>query len=192
MGVGIQMIYSRRPIVKAEAAEALMVRTLGSGANGIGYYMYHGGSTPKQSNGVGFFSDEVMGVPKISYDFQAPIGEFGLVRDSYRNLRILHTFLKDFGSVLAPMETILPEGYERITPDNRETLRYAVRMKDDSGFVFMTNFQDHDTARLDQTDLQLRLNLQKESLSIPAKGTFTLKKDESVILPSICGWEMLC
>lgn len=183
MGVGIQMIYSRRPIVKAEAAEALMVRTLGSGANGIGYYMYHGGSTPKQSNGVGFFSDEVMGVPKISYDFQAPIGEFGLVRDSYRNLRILHTFLKDFGSVLAPMETILPEGYERITPDNRETLRYAVRMKDDSGFVFMTNFQDHDTARLDQTDLQLRLNLQKESLSIPAKGTFILKKDESVILP---------
>lgn len=49
-------------------------------------------------------------------------------------------------------------------------------MKDDSGFVFMTNFQDHDTARLDQTDLQLRLNLQKESLSIPAKGTFTLKR----------------
>jgi beta-galactosidase len=83
------MIYSRRPIVKAEAAEALMVRSLGSGANGIGYYMYHGGSTPKQNNGVGFLSDELMGVPKISYDFQAPIGEFGLVRDSYQNLRIL-------------------------------------------------------------------------------------------------------
>lgn len=47
MGVGIQMIYTRRPIVTAKAAEALMVRTLGSGANGIGYYMYHGGSTPK-------------------------------------------------------------------------------------------------------------------------------------------------
>lgn len=183
MGVGIQMIYSRRPIVKAEAAEALMVRTLGSGANGIGYYMYHGGSTPKQSDGVGFFSDEVMGVPKISYDFQAPVGEFGLVRDSYRNLRILHTFLKDFGSVLAPMETVLPDGYDRITPDNRETLRYAVRVKDDSGFVFMTNFQDHDTARIDQTGLRLRLNLQKETLLIPAKGTFTLKKDESAILP---------
>ena len=61
MGVGIQMVYRSRPIVKAEAAEALMVRTLGSGANGIGYYMYHGGSTPKQNNGVGFFSDDGMG-----------------------------------------------------------------------------------------------------------------------------------
>lgn len=183
MGVGIQMIYSRRPIVKAEAAEALMVRSLGSGANGIGYYMYHGGSTPKRIDGIGFFSDEVMAVPKISYDFQAPIGEFGLVRDSYQHLRILHTFLKEFGAILAPMETVLPEGNERITPDNRETLRYAARMKDDSGFIFMTNFQDHDTARIDQAGLQIKLNLQNETLMIPAKGTFTLKKDVSAILP---------
>lgn len=183
MGVGIQMIYSSRPIVKAQAAEALMVRTLGSGANGIGYYMYHGGSTPKQDNGVAFFSDDAMGMPKISYDYQAPIGEFGLVRDSYQNLRILHTFLNDFGSLLAPMETVLPEDYESITPDNRDRLRYAVRMKDDAGFIFMTNFQDHDTGRVDQTGLQLKLNLLKEKLTIPAKGTFTLKKDESVILP---------
>ena len=183
MGVGIQMVYRSRPIVKAEAAEALMVRTLGSGANGIGYYMYHGGSTPKQNNGVGFFSDDGMGMPKISYDYQAPIGEFGLVRDSYQNLRILHTFLKDFGSILAPMETVLPEGYEKITLDNRETLRYAARMKEDAGFIFMTNFQDHDTARFDQTDLQLKLKLKKQTLIIPSSKTFTLKKDQSVILP---------
>lgn len=183
MGVGIQMVYRSRPIVKAEAAEALMVRTLGSGANGIGYYMYHGGSTPKQNNGVGFFSDDGMGMPKISYDYQAPIGEFGLVRDSYQNLHILHTFLKDFGSILAPMETVLPEGYEKITPDNRETLRYAARMKEDAGFIFMTNFQDHDTARFDQTDLQLKLKLKKQTLIIPSSKTFTLKKDQSVILP---------
>lgn len=183
MGVGIQMVYRSRPIVKAEAAEALMVRTLGSGANGIGYYMYHGGSTPKQNNGVGFFSDDGMGMPKISYDYQAPIGEFGLVRDSYQNLRILHTFLKDFGSILAPMKTVLPEGYEKITPDNRETLRYAARMKEDAGFIFMTNFQDHDTARFDQTDLQLKLKLKKQTLIIPSSKTFTLKKDQSVILP---------
>lgn len=183
MGVGIQMIYSSRPIVTAEASEALMVRSLGSGANGIGYYMYHGGSTPKQNNGVGFLSDEAMGVPKISYDFQAPIGEFGLVRDSYRHLRILHLFLQDFGSLLAPMQTVLPDGCEDITPDNRETLRYAVRVKDNSGFVFMTNFQDHDTARHDQSGLQLELKLKGETLKIPSSGTFTLKKDVSVILP---------
>lgn len=182
MGVGIQMIYTRRPIVTAKAAEALMVRTLGSGANGIGYYMYHGGSTPKMGP-TAFFSDELMGMPKISYDFQAPLGEFGLEHGSYRALRLLHLFLNDFSSQLAPMETVLPKGYERMTPDNRETLRYAARVKGKSGFVFMVNFQDHDTARVDQKDLCLRLKFANETLRIPSQGTFTLPKDESLILP---------
>ena len=182
MGVGIQMIYTRRPIVTAKAAEALMVRTLGSGANGIGYYMYHGGSTPKMGP-TAFFSDEPMGMPKISYDFQAPLGEFGLEHGSYRALRLLHLFLNDFSSQLAPMETVLPKGYERMTPDNRETLRYAARVRGKSGFVFMVNFQDHDTARVDQKDLCLRLKFANETLRIPSQGTFTLPKDESLILP---------
>lgn len=182
MGVGIQMIYTRRPIVTAKAAEALMVRTLGSGANGIGYYMYHGGSTSKMGP-TAFFSDEPMGMPKISYDFQAPLGEFGLEHGSYRALRLLHLFLNDFSSQLAPMETMLPKGYEQMTPDNRETLRYAARVKGKSGFVFMVNFQDHDTARVDQKDLCLRLKFADETLRIPSQGTFTLPKDESLILP---------
>lgn len=182
MGVGIQMIFTRRPIVTAKAAEALMVRTLGSGANGIGYYMYHGGSTPKMGP-TAFFSDEPMGMPKISYDFQAPLGEFGLEHGSYRALRLLHLFLNDFSSQLAPMETVLPKGYERMTPDNRETLRYAARVRGKSGFVFMVNFQDHDTARVDQKDLCLRLKFADETLRIPSQGTFTLPKDESLILP---------
>lgn len=182
MGVGIQMIYTRRPIVTAKAAEALMVRTLGSGANGIGYYMYHGGSTPKMGP-TAFFSDEPMGMPKISYDFQAPLGEFGLEHGSYRALRLLHLFLNDFSSQLAPMETVLPKGYEQMTPDNRETLRYAARVRGKSGFVFMVNFQDHDTARVDQKDLCLRLKFADETLRIPSQGTFILPKDESLILP---------
>lgn len=182
MGVGIQMIYTRRPIVTAKAAEALMVRTLGSGANGIGYYMYHGGSTPKMGP-TAFFSDEPMGMPKISYDFQAPLGEFGLEHGSYRALRLLHLFLNNFSDQLAPMETVLPKGYAQLTPANRETLRYAARVKGKSGFVFMVNFQDHDTARIDQKDLCLRLKFAEETLRIPAQGTFTLPKDESLILP---------
>lgn len=182
MGVGIQMIYTRRPIVTAKAAEALMVRTLGSGANGIGYYMYHGGSTPKMGP-TAFFSDEPMGMPKISYDFQAPLGEFGLEHGSYRALRLLHLFLNDFSEQLAPMETVLPKGYAQLTPANRETLRYAARVKGKSGFVFMVNFQDHDTARIDQKDLCLRLKFAEETLRISAQGTFTLPKDESLILP---------
>lgn len=179
MGAGIQMIYNSRPIVTDKAAEALMVRTLGSGCNGIGYYMYHGGSTPVREGQNAFMSDEPMGVPKISYDFQAPLGEFGLEGKMYRNLRMIHSFLADFGHLLAPMETVLPDNYASITPDNRDDLRYAARMKDGSGFLFMVNFQDHDTLRHDIADIAFRI----DDVRIPAQGTFTLPKDESLILP---------
>jgi hypothetical protein len=177
MGAGIQITYARRPQVPAKAAEALMIRSLGSGANGIGYYMYHGGLTPQHKNGV-FLSDEAMGVPKISYDFQAPIGEYGKVRDSYFSLRLIHLFTENFAPRLAPMSVVLPETNAGITPDDRNTLRYSVRTDGKSGFVFMHNFQDHDE-RFDQTVSKFTVRLHDETIQFPA---FTLKKDVSVIL----------
>jgi hypothetical protein len=178
MGAGIQITYARRPRVPAEASEALMLRTLGSGANGIGYYMYHGGLTP-QRNGGGFFSDEAMGVPKVSYDFQAPIGEYGKVRDSYHYLRIIHLFTENFASQLAPMGVVLPETNALIEPGERETLRYAVRSNGKAGFVFMSNFQDHDE-REDQSVKSLKVQLKDEVIQFP---TFVLKKGASAIFP---------
>ncbi len=180
MGAGIQMIYSRRPRVPADAAEALMLRSLGSGANGIGYYMYHGGTTPQGR--FGFFSDELMGVPKMSYDFQAPIGEFGKTRDSYGALRIIHNFTTDFGHLLAPMGVVLPEGYDRIRPEDDATLRYAVRKKDGAGFVFITNFQDH-SPRRDLEGVSISLSARDETLRFPNAGTMTVPKNVSAIMP---------
>lgn len=178
MGAGIQMIYNSRPIVTAKAAEALMVRTLGSGCNGIGYYMYHGGSTPHREGQNAFMSDESMGLPKISYDFQAPIGEFGLEGLMYRNLRLIHSFLNEFQDRLAPMETVLPTDWQKMTPDNRDDLRYAARMKDGKGFLFLVNSQDHDLGRHDQEGT-VSIELGNETINIPVK----LPKDESAILP---------
>ena len=178
MGAGIQITYARRPRVPAAAAEALMLRSLGSGANGIGYYMYHGGLTPQREDGL-FYSDEPMGVPKISYDFQAPLGEYGKARDSYFNLRIIHLFIENFADRLAPMGVVLPETNSKIKPDDRQTLRYAVRSDGKAGFVFLHNFQDHDE-RIDQPINGLTIQLANESLHYPA---FILKKNASVILP---------
>lgn len=180
MGVGMQPIYKRRPIVTAQGAEALMLRSLGSGANGIGYYMYHGGSTPLMANQITSNQDEPMGMPKVSYDYMAPLGEFGLEHESYRTLRLIHSFLADFGDRLAPMEVVLPEGCDTMTPADRDRLRYAARMKAGSGFVFMVNFQDHDDGRHDQQQLTLKINLKRETITIP---DFTLPKDASVIVP---------
>ena len=140
IGPGIQVKYSRRPVVDPASVLPLMVRIIGSGSNGIGYYMYHGGSTPVFDGK--FYNENVNGIPKINYDFQAPIGQFGQIRPHFKSLKTLHMFLEEYSDELAPMKTILPEGNEDITPENTTTLRYAVRSKDDKGFLFMINFQD--------------------------------------------------
>jgi hypothetical protein len=88
-------------------------------------------------------------------------------------------FTENFGDKLAPMGVILPEGNNTIQPENRETLRYAVRSNGTSGFVFLNNFQDHDE-RIDQPVNALNIKLASETINFPA---FTLKKGVSAILP---------
>ena len=83
------------------------------------------------------------GVPLMSYDFKAPLAEFGFTRPTYRGLKLLHLFTNDFGNILAPMGIVLPEDAQTIMPTDQTKLRYAVRKKENSGFVFINNFQDH-------------------------------------------------
>ena len=99
---------------------------LGSGCDFLGYYMFHGGTNPKGA--AGFLNEGQ--TPKRSYDFQAPLGEFGQVRESYRRLRTLHEFVKAFGPELAGMPVSLQDGQDRIDPSDSETLRYAVRSEE--------------------------------------------------------------
>lgn len=175
MGAGIQIVYDKRPVIVPKGAEAMIVRCIGSGANAIGYYMYHGGSSPLAPDGEKFLSD---GNPKISYDFQAPLGEYGLEKPVYRNLRVLHSFLADFGDIVAPMETVLPEKWDTISRDNRDVLRFSTRMKDGSGFLFLLNFQDHDYGRQAQS-ARVDIKLKNETIRIPVN----IAKDEVAILP---------
>lgn len=185
MGCGIQMGYNARTIVDPRGVYTMLLRTIGSGSNGIGYYMYHGGSSPKMDGANAFYSDGDGVLPRISYDFQAPLGENGLEKESYRRLRMLHLFLADYQDVLAPMEVVLPENAKSMTTDNTDDLRYCARMSssENSGFLFLINFQDHDTLRHDMKGLQMSLYLKGETLKIPADGTFCLPKNTNAIFP---------
>ncbi|WP_243663457.1 beta-galactosidase [Rhodothermus marinus] len=104
---GIQVTYTRRPTIPPRSLEAQIVRQLGSGANGIGYYMYHGGATPRGR--FFYFSDEAIGVPRINYDFQAPIGQYGQLRPSFHYLKLLHFFLQDYGTRLPRWPSSCPK-----------------------------------------------------------------------------------
>ncbi|MBW3078879.1 beta-galactosidase [Bifidobacterium simiiventris] len=149
MGGGMTNSYNYRFVLPMKSVDAMTNIKMGSGCNFLGYYMYHGGTNP---TGDGVYLNEGQ-VPKKSYDYQAGLGEFGQVRESYGRMKTLHYFGSTFADRFVPMSVVIPADQQGITPDNRTDLRYAIRTDGTSGFVFLNNFQDHDTteAKRDET-----------------------------------------
>lgn len=142
LGGGIQITHHRRPIIQGMDIYVLSLVKLGCGNNLVGYYMYHGGtnklgkySTFNESKATGYPND----YPMLSYDFQAPVSEYGEIREQYRLLNMLHLFVNDFGDVLAPMEAV--DAQDTVTREDTTSLRYAVRTNGTSGFVFINHYQ---------------------------------------------------
>lgn len=179
LGTGMAVTYSRRPRVLGESFLPMMVRTVGSGTNGLGFYMYHGGTTPSVGN---FFMAEGAGLNNKSYDYQAPIGEFGNVSSGYYPLKLMNYFLKCYGEDLAPLYPILPSTNDSIKATDTKTLRYAVRGDGDKGYLFMHNFQDHLETK-DLSGLEIDLTTKSGKLTFPETGTFTLKAGSSAFFP---------
>lgn len=167
-GCGGQLTYDNRFVIAPEVVEAHLQNQMGRGMNLIGYYMFHGGTqTP-------MLKEE--SCPE-SYDFQAPISEFGLLRPSYKYLKVLHSFINDFGSDLATMQVYEPENPVRDEMDTNN-LRYIARAKGKQGFLFLGNTQ----VRVNMPDktVAMQVNLPGEKINFPS---FTLKGQTTAILP---------
>jgi hypothetical protein len=141
MGGGMQDTYHRL-IMTADDIAAMMPVMLGSGVNLYGSYMFAGGQNPdgklttlEESQATHYPTD----VPVKSYDFQAPIGEYGLERPSLRLLKNWNYFLNDFGSVLAPMPVFAPDVVPS-EPTDLSVLRWSVRTDGHAGFLFANNY----------------------------------------------------
>ena len=144
MGGGMANYYNYRFTLPFESVDAMANIKLGSGCNFLGYYMYRGGSNPRGSR-TPYLNEHQC--PKISYDYQAPIGEYGQLRPSFFRLKALHQFLRSFGEEICSLTTLLPEGSQEISPEDTQTLRFAVRTDGEKGFLFLNNFQDHANCR---------------------------------------------
>ncbi|MFV0337700.1 MAG: hypothetical protein ACK5LK_05595 [Chthoniobacterales bacterium] len=106
LGGGMMSSYTRRPIIEGDDTAALAMVKIGNGSNLPGYYMYQGGANPpgklstlQESKATNYPND----LPLINYDFQAPLRQYGQRGPAYDALRVLHLFLHDFGSDLAPL-----------------------------------------------------------------------------------------
>ena len=157
MAGGMELAYHRRPLMAADDIAALDIAKLGSGVTLYGNYMFHGGTNPEgklttlqESQATGYPQD----LPQKSCDFQAtPLGEYGQMHPSFRDLKSIHLFLHDFGPDLAPMSAYFPSKMPTSKQD-RETPRVAIRSDSHSGYIFLNNYQkDHPLP--DQKNLQV-------------------------------------
>lgn len=142
IGGGIEDTYHRRPVIAPDDIASMVPVMLGSGVNLYGIYMFHGGENPdgarttlQESQATGYPND----LPIKSYDFQAPLGEFGEERLSLRRLKVFQYFLNGFGAELAPMTVHAPELLPRDSTD-LSVPRASVRSNGDAGFIFFNNY----------------------------------------------------
>lgn len=175
MGGGMTCSYYYRFRFPYKSVDAMANIKLASGCNFLGYYMYQGGSNPLGLGGLGLNEGQV---PKISYDYQAVLGEFGQVRESYHRTRSIHYFAAAFGESFCGLKTVLPRGASWLDPKDVDTLRYAVRTDGKRGFLFLNNYQDHVETR-DHTGESVTLQLKDEEIVF----RFGIAAEENAILP---------
>lgn len=176
MGGGMTAYYNYRFQMPFESVDAMANIKLASGCNFLGYYMYRGGNNPRGEKSE-FLNEHQC--PKISYDYQAPIGEFGQLRPSYFRLRLIHEFAATFAEELCGLVTLLPEGSQDIKPEDQGPLRYALRTDGKRGFLFLNNYQDHAVCR-DKNNEEITVMTEDGAIHFPP---IDLAAEASAILP---------
>lgn len=170
-GIGMNLAYHRRPRVTAADNGAVSLVELGSGCNGMGYFMNLGGNNPvgKLSYMHRSQTQGPLDCAIISNDFQGAIGEFGQVRKSFYEYPAQLNFMADFGEYLAPCRTFVPAVTDEMLGNdlnNSLELQRAIRTDGKKGFLFVNNHIKNDTA-YQFNNVQFDIQLKNEKLSFP-------------------------
>ncbi len=183
IGGGMMNSYHRRILVDPRDAEATTLIKLGSGSTLPGYYMYHGGVNPEgqlstlmESQATGYWND----MPVKNYDFQAPLGQYGQIREQYYLLRRLHLFLHEWGPILAEMPATMPD-QRPLGKNDFDTLRWSARSDGKSGFIFVNNYQRHQEMP-PKTNVQFTINLPCGPVTFP-QAPITIPSDACFVWP---------
>lgn len=158
MGTGSPMRGLDRFLVDADDVVAQAYDGLGRGASMLGYYMFHGGTQRPGLNGDW----------SLSYDFQAPVGEFGVLRPSWSRYRRLHGFIAAFTAEL-DAAGVVRDPHARHEPEDTTRLRHIGRFDErGSGFWFVNNRQ-RNVELPERDDVQVEVVHGGNTLTVPAQ-----------------------
>ncbi len=163
LGGGLQVTGHRRPVATAKDIAVMSLAKIGSGCQLLGYYMYHGGTNPvgkhstfEESRATGSLND----LPALSYDFNAPLKEYGQISDTYRVIRRLALFVHDFGEDLVQMPYV-PQPGNPEDPRDLLSLRTAARLRKTEdgrteGYLFVNRYiRQYPTTSLSRKRLEV-------------------------------------
>ena len=165
IGAGMAASYAHRTHMEPNDMPAMHLVNVGAGFNGLGYYMYAGGNNPHSLvprhdhyqphlEHFGDYPNETLQessfqlrtlgqpnpMPSESYDFFAPLGEFGQPRPHYHSMRRLHQFVTSrdhgWGRSLADTTAF-------VVANQSSSLRWMVRSggAQRASFLFINNYQ---------------------------------------------------
>jgi beta-galactosidase len=188
LGGGMQITYHRRPTLQAADLLALDYTRLGVGVNMLGYYVFHGTQHPLSWNkeyptqeSKATLYPYANDYPMISYDFEAPLTEWGYIRDYYHDFKLFHVFVNSYGENLAPMQPQVPLDNPS-KPDNLTDLRYTIRSAGGAGYVFFNNYVRHfDMAN--HPGVVFNIKTLNETIRIPEKGSINIKNGAYGVMP---------
>lgn len=144
----------------------------------LGYYMMHGGTNPVRGD-FGWMTKEPE-FSLLSYDFGAPVSEFGERRAPFYRTVPVNRFVTEFGPELARMRAV--QSAEPVTDPEEDRLRTAVRSDGASAFVFLANYGNR-TPLSARDDVSLAVTLDKENIRFPRCSRLSVAAGSSAILP---------
>ena len=166
VGLGNQITAHRRPILDAASAGANINLRLGCGVSLMGYYMYSGGS-----HRIGELTSTHSPIcSRITYDFMAPLSEYGEITPMYKEVKKYNYLMNDFGEELATSIACLP-----VSNQDTSNLQWSVRVNGDSGFLFCSNYQ-RVWNRREYKNVRFSVKMKGETLTIPSKPIKVMDK----------------
>jgi len=180
IGCGIPNFYHRRFVLDDLLSLVMPFCRVARGTNIVGYYIFAGSTHPRgqlQIMAEDLISGMPNNLPRKSYEFYAGIRESGEIDGGYGEMKRLHYFLNEYGSLLATMSPTSDNASKYVTgsdlnpfgeyvdPDNLQ--RYKIRSDNHSGFLFGLNYTRFTPKVVERP--KFKVEFQQETISLPRK-----------------------
>ncbi|GAA0431887.1 beta-galactosidase [Leifsonia naganoensis] len=145
----------------------------------LGYYLFHGGTNPVRGDGFGWTTKEPA-FPQRSYDFWAPVSEFGERRESFHLALPFNRFVQEFGADLARTEVVQPA--DPVVDPDEDRLRAVLRADGSRGFVFLVNHGDiHPLS--ERAGVTVTVATDAGTVAFPRRAELTVASSAALVLP---------